>query len=140
MHHLIYVSTATKYLNTDDLLDILNSSVARNAAHNITGFLIYAESERSFIQVLEGDEADVDITFDRILKDHRHHEIVVLERSVIEERSFGAWSMGFKSLQHHLLMMIDGYSPVSNLRTLAKDGLALKVLTIFSKINNVTDF
>ncbi|HNJ76842.1 MAG TPA: BLUF domain-containing protein [Azospira sp.] len=58
--HLIYVSTAQGELDDVDLDRIMDSSVRRNTAARITGMLLYAGG--NFMQVLEGEEADVDAT------------------------------------------------------------------------------
>ena len=104
MYHLIYASSARHPLNADELSELLNVSITNNALRNITGFLIYTEGE--FIQILEGEKVDVEVIFDKILNDKRHHEIKVLVREVIKRRSFETWSMGFKTLQSHKLMPI----------------------------------
>ncbi len=125
MYRLIYVSSVYHPLSADEISELLDVSITNNALRNITGFLIYAEGE--FIQILEGKEVDVEFIFDKILNDKRHHAIKVLVRENIKRRSFETWSMGFKSLQPQELMPIDHSSPTTNLKTLAKYKLALKL-------------
>ena len=60
---LIYVSTAAHEFGALELRRILDSSVRHNAAKKVTGMLLY--SHGSFMQVLEGDGADVDEVMDR---------------------------------------------------------------------------
>lgn len=92
--HLIYVSTAQGELDDVDLDRIMDSSVRRNTAARVTGMLLYAGG--NFMQVLEGEEADVDATMSRIAADARHHGLLVIDRRAIEQRSFGAWHMGYR--------------------------------------------
>jgi hypothetical protein len=125
MYRLIYVSSACQPLNADEISELLDVSITNNALRNITGFLIYAEGE--FIQILEGKKLDVEFIFDKISNDNRHHGIKVLVRENIKRRSFETWSMGFKALQSHELMPIDHCSPTTNLKTLAKYKIALKL-------------
>ncbi|NJL94752.1 MAG: BLUF domain-containing protein [Anaerolineae bacterium] len=51
-----------------------------------------------FMQVLEGEEADVDTLYAKISQDPRHHHVLLVTKEPITERSFGEWSMGFKNL------------------------------------------
>ena len=91
---VIYISTATARLPGDDLDDILARSRRNNPVADLTGMLVYADG--SFIQALEGAEPDVDRVMDRIAKDPRHRDIVVLARYPVAERQFPGWSMGFR--------------------------------------------
>jgi Sensors of blue-light using FAD len=125
MYRLIYVSSACQPLTADEISELLDVSITNNALRNITGFLIYAEGE--FIQILEGKKLDVEFIFDKISNDKRHHGIKVLVRENIKRRSFETWSMGFKALQQHELKPIDHSSPTTNVKTLAKYKIALKL-------------
>ena len=62
---------------------------------------------RSFLQVLEGDEAIVQRLFSRIERDPRHHQVSVIDASTLfgERRSFGDWSMGFSALDNAQIVM-----------------------------------
>ena len=93
---LIYVSNAQHEVAAGELERILEASARNNAAHSITGMLLYANG--SFLQILEGEAAAVDETFERVSQDPRHTNIFLLEREAIGERSFARWSMGFKRL------------------------------------------
>ena len=52
-YRIIYASNATSPLQTDDLEELLDQAMRRNAAQDITGALVY--SEGMFLQILEGD-------------------------------------------------------------------------------------
>lgn len=94
MIRLLYISTARERHSRAALENILRVSRRNNAAANVTGLLIAGGNR--FLQVLEGPEQDVQNTYDRIRLDARHRAPVILKREPIEERAFGAWSMGFQ--------------------------------------------
>ncbi|MBN2894411.1 MAG: BLUF domain-containing protein [Campylobacterales bacterium] len=96
MIELIYVSSATKTMSEAELLGILEVSRIRNQEDGITGMLLYAGG--NFFQVLEGEHSAVMATYNRILRDPRHKDCMVLTKNEIAQRSFPEWSMGFKYL------------------------------------------
>ena len=73
--------------------DILATSRRKNAAVGLTGFL-HRESD-IYYQWLEGPEAEVLKTFDKIKSDVRHGDVEVLDRQHTETRSCPTWSMGY---------------------------------------------
>jgi len=75
------------------LSEILNTSKRRNKPAGLTGALVFDDSW--FLQVLEGERADVWKTFKRIESDERHAGVVVVEIKPMQERMFGNWWMGF---------------------------------------------
>jgi hypothetical protein len=96
VHELIYRSRATAPFDRAEIGRILATARRVNAEHAVTGLLLY--SDQSFLQVLEGDEADVRATFARIEDDPRHTDLAVLVDAPIERRAHPEWTMGF----HHL--------------------------------------
>jgi len=108
MIRIVYVSFASKPFEEDDLLHLLAKCRSNNTEHQITGQLIY--SDGTFMQVLEGPRETVDATFARIKKDTRHHNVTLIERSTIDERQFGEWSMGFKTLTSDQMQDIEGFN------------------------------
>jgi hypothetical protein len=52
-------------------------------------------NEDWFVQLLEGEEADVRATFGRIAVDPRHDEVEILFDSTTSARRFPEWSMAF---------------------------------------------
>src|SRR6188768_1081573 len=95
MKNIVYVSTAVKLLDDDQLLSILASSRKNNNERNVTGVLLY--SEGTFIQALEGDNNDVDFIFSKIEKDLRHKNMITLINEQISHRGFSDWLMGFST-------------------------------------------
>lgn len=71
--------------------DILIESVANNRRDDITGALIH--DDKWFAQALEGPEAAVTATFERILRDPRHGEVKLIKMQPVPARRFGAWWM-----------------------------------------------
>lgn len=71
--------------------DILVASVWRNRLEGVTGFLL-ADGE-SFLQALEGPEAQVVACYGRILNDSRNTDARLVDLSAIEQRRFPRWSM-----------------------------------------------
>ncbi len=108
MIHLIYVSSATMPLSEDELIGLLDQSRKRNRDLNVTGMLLYADG--NFIQVLEGEEADVDAIFLSILNDRRNRGIIVIEKESIERRDFPDWSMGFEHVNDERKATLRGYT------------------------------
>ncbi|HLF98721.1 MAG TPA: phosphate-starvation-inducible PsiE family protein [Methylococcaceae bacterium] len=106
MIQLTYISTATRPMTADDLMDILRSARAHNANHGVTGMLLY--SNGTFVQVLEGDERTVDALLEVIKRDPRHTTLHVVERRTIEAREYAEWSMGFKRLGKDALRGVPG--------------------------------
>ncbi|MEO8660399.1 MAG: BLUF domain-containing protein [Bryobacteraceae bacterium] len=72
---------------------ILNTSRINNAKANVTGALLF--NEGLFAQVLEGPVAAVETIFEKIQRDTRHSDVIVLQSGTFAERDFPAWSMAF---------------------------------------------
>ena len=89
----VYVSAASHDLTDGELAAILDVSRRNNVAWGVTGALAY--HDRAFVQVLEGPEAAVEALLARIARDPRHTEVTVCDRSRVDGRAFGAWSMGW---------------------------------------------
>ncbi|QJD94686.1 BLUF domain-containing protein [Mucilaginibacter robiniae] len=107
MKQLVYISSACKLMNEDELLDILTVSRRNNNSRNLTGMLLYGEG--TFIQVLEGEPEILEQTYDVIKQDLRHKNIIKMMESTITERNFPEWAMGFKSVNAEELSEFRGY-------------------------------
>lgn len=93
---LLYASGAMPGTTSEDIAAILAASRRNNARLGITGMLLFANN--TFIQVLEGNEADVRKLAARISNDRRHRNYMVLLEQNTSDRAFGRWQMGFKEL------------------------------------------
>ena len=91
MLQLIYISTAREPITTAMCDDILAVSRRNNRQKGITGLLV--AGRKRFLQALEGPEAEVRTTYQRIAADPRHFACVLLSEAHVEQRQFGAWDM-----------------------------------------------
>jgi len=82
-------------MQLDDLEDILEHARIWNAAKGITGALVYADG--AFLQILEGDRAEVQELMIKILGDLRHETVTVLRECEIPCAVFGSWQMAYVS-------------------------------------------
>ncbi len=118
MNYLVYVSKAERPMTHEELAKLLDQSRDYNQKSGITGLLIYkyaADDDRAFfMQLLEGDKAMLDATFERIAADRRHHTKVILEEGEIAERSFPDWMMGFRDVDDLDLEQFDGFADLGS--------------------------
>lgn len=89
----VYASAASTSFDQADLEALLAKARANNEKVNVTGMLLYHDG--SFLQVLEGEEEDVEAIVDKIQVDDRHCNVILLHRGEIDAPNFGDWSMGF---------------------------------------------
>jgi len=92
-----YASAATHPFSDEELVELLAKSRASNAERDVSGLLLYHEG--SFLQVLEGERSVVEAVFDKIGKDPRHTDKLLLFRREGVERCFDEWTMGFHQLK-----------------------------------------
>ena len=72
---------------------ILKTARVRNAALDITGGLLVADGH--FIQVLEGDSAEVTHLVEAIARDPRHTDFTIFFREFRDQRRFAGWAMAW---------------------------------------------
>lgn len=89
---LIYASTITPQCDTKMLETILSQSRKNNGEAYLTGLLSF--SDKYFLQCLEGSRSQVNHTYNRILNDPRHTNVIIISFEEISSRDFGDWSMG----------------------------------------------
>ncbi|PWE49279.1 blue light sensor protein [Thioclava sp. NG1] len=87
---LVY-SSRHRDLQPETVDDILEKSRINNLRDGITGALIV--SDRSFMQLLEGERDAVAKCLLRLLGDPRHDDIRILCAGDAEHRLFAGWSM-----------------------------------------------
>jgi len=61
-----------------------------------------------FFQVLEGGRTILDVLFEKISQNDRHHHVMKLIMEPIEARTFGCWAMGFENVAPAELVSITG--------------------------------
>jgi hypothetical protein len=97
LHRLVYYSA--NRIETDSatfaaqIEQILEVSRKNNQLVGITGALMF--SWGYFGQVLEGPQAAVEATFERIQQDLRHGDVSLLEFVPVSVRSFDTWAMAY---------------------------------------------
>ena len=75
-----------------EMRGILATSVRRNMADGITGYLLF--DRNWFLQILEGEKSTVMKTYERIAGDNRHSELAICgEIKPIRYRTFSQWAM-----------------------------------------------
>jgi hypothetical protein len=104
----VYVSSASRPLREEEILEILHVARLNNEKLDITGMLLYRGG--NFLQVLEGPSGAVDTVLQKIKRDPRHQGIILMSRKKIEERLFGDWRMAFRNMSKECAQE-PGYSP-----------------------------
>ena len=90
IYRLIYKSKPFGY-DQATLNGILSDAINYNSKNNITGALICRDD--IYLQLLEGPENEVNLTFEKISNDHRHVEIELLLKEYCNKRIFPGWHM-----------------------------------------------
>jgi hypothetical protein len=93
LHRTVYMSTAIGVLRAEELDRIYLRAKAANARAGITGLMLFHEGV--FLQVLEGPAAGVTSLLEKIRRDRRHANLIVLESGSVDERSFAQSPMHF---------------------------------------------
>lgn len=96
MHHLIYLSQATRPLSVKALTCLLEQARQVNARQHLTGALVYGN--KRFIQLLEGEQATLEQAYARISRDPRHQHLCKVANYPIAARQFADWPLAFQTL------------------------------------------
>lgn len=92
MKRVRYISRFALSLSPTDIDQIVETSQKNNPRRNITGMLV--ASGDLFYQLLEGPKKEIDSLYDRISKDPRHEQILLLESEVGDfDRICPDWAM-----------------------------------------------
>lgn len=111
MIQISYISSATRSMSQEDLEDILRASRENNARLGITGMLLYGN--KTFIQIMEGEEKVVSELIEKIKRDPRHSDFHVLRKKSIDHREYADWSMGFKRVSEDDFQAVQGMEKLS---------------------------
>jgi hypothetical protein len=90
---LLYVSTAHKNVGLEEFRAILAQAQTNNESRDITGVLAF--NSKMFLQALEGARDQVNALYGKLLRDPRHHSVMMLSLQDIAQRQWADWSMGF---------------------------------------------
>ena len=96
LYQLVYISQATKPFDDESLDALLTQAKENNAKRQITGSLIY--NGGLFLQVLEGEQEDIERLFNKIASDPRHFKVRRLYFEPAKRRLFSKWSMNLVDL------------------------------------------
>jgi len=92
MKRVRYISRFSADLRSQDIDQIIETSQKNNPSRDITGMLV--ASGDLFYQLLEGPRKEIDSLYDRISKDPRHEQVLLLESEVGDfERICPDWAM-----------------------------------------------
>jgi hypothetical protein len=138
MYYLIYISTAIKLMNQQELCEILTVSRKNNVQNDITGILLY--SEGIFLQALEGSKSSVNEVYSKIEKDKRHKNLIILITGESDNRMFPNWSMAFIPIEPTKMAEIEGYiNPLKKQLFKGKATTsAMSILKTFADSNNLS--
>jgi hypothetical protein len=101
IRQIVYVSSGAREYSSEEVEKITDTGSRNNAQNDLTGVLLYYDG--NFMQLLEGPADAVAETYERIVADTRHTGILPLQDSMVEERSFPDYRMGFRSIAKDLL-------------------------------------
>lgn len=120
LRHILYVSHLAPECNATVVPRILQTARRHNAAHGITGLLVF--DGQMFCQLLEGPASEVAPLMDRIRQDTRHVRLQTLYEGEPAARHFEAFSMGYAQAEDedplHALAQHQGTAALHALQTL----------------------
>jgi hypothetical protein len=97
LHRLVYYSrnciVATPAQTVEEINHILATARINNSEAGITGALFF--NSELFAQALEGPLPEVERIFEKIQRDPRHSDVVVIQSGKADSRNFPQWSMAF---------------------------------------------
>lgn len=93
MLSIIYVSKVKNPLNQDQLALLADFSAKNNNENQITGLLAF--NGEHFMQLIEGETSRIEYLLERIERDQRHSDLVVIRRKEGQARECPAWSMRY---------------------------------------------
>jgi hypothetical protein len=111
MHRIIYLSTASHFLEKEEIDSLLKQSCEFNLENDITGILLYVDGD--FIQVLEGNKSIICSLFEKIQNDKRHKGVICVINRAIQQRQFSDWSMGYYATNYQNLSEIPGFENIN---------------------------
>ena len=108
MHHIVYVSSATRLWSRTELFHLLDVCRRNNQRTGITGILLYRDG--NFMQAIEGEEPELRNLMRTILLDPRHRDVIPLLDEPVPQREFPEWTMAFRDLERPEYRDLPGFS------------------------------
>ena len=96
VRRVIYLSHTMSRLPDETLDRLLREIWERNLRDNITGMLLY--KARTFLQVLEGEDAIVETTLERVFRNPLHSRMKIMSDCRNVPRLYEEWHMGFRRM------------------------------------------
>jgi hypothetical protein len=90
---LCYASTATEKCSAIEIGLIIDASHRNNARLQVTGALFFGNNY--FLQFLEGSRHNLNLLYNKIIRDERHTNMQVLELREVGSRCFPEWTMKY---------------------------------------------
>lgn len=112
MKRIIYLSSATKFMSDFELNNLLEMARVNNKTKSITGLLLYIDGD--FIQIIEGNDFEVNNLYSNIQFDKRHKNIICVSDEKITKRQFPDWSMGFNATSYNILNRNSSYADLNS--------------------------
>ncbi len=97
LHEILYSSAATSSMTSAQLSALAIQSSESNHEGGISGCLVY--HKREFMQLLEGEQDEIENLLAKIIKDSRNTNLKVIWQGPIEQRAFASWGMAFVNLE-----------------------------------------
>ncbi len=92
---MTYASRANPDVSAQDFNEILQQAQRNNAAHGITGMLVF--NKNYFLQTIEGPRAQINRLLYGLVADQRHHDLQLIETHELKHREWANWSMNYAS-------------------------------------------
>jgi hypothetical protein len=135
---LLYRSEQAYEMDADDMVKLLLDARTFNRENSITGLLLHHGGQ--FMQLLEGEQRQVQRLYRKIAADARHRNVVIEVNAPADRRLFPDWHMGYAEAPE-----MDGRpalagteskrNAIATLRVLAHDHMSAMRLMQFLRSN-----
>jgi hypothetical protein len=134
VYQLIYASSAKKDISREEIQAILEVAQSHNPQHGITGMLLYHGG--IFLQLLEGEAAQVQELYAKIKGDPRHSNCISLIEAQQNPRIFEKWSMAYREIDTLDLKMVNeilSWNKIINAAAVKDNHLILHIFARFKE-------
>lgn len=139
IYQLVYCSSAKEVFSREQLLELARKANQFNQTVGVTGMLLHYDG--SFIQVLEGEESEVLSLYEKIARDKRHTNAIIVYRKTIPEREFSEWGMAaveFSRSQHREAMSLLSLPETTEFQNI--EGSKVKKLLLAMRADLLRDY
>jgi hypothetical protein len=102
LYTICYISRAADSLTDADIDELLKYSSHSNNQEEINGILLY--NDRNFLQVLEGDEDEIKVLYQKIAADDRHDTVLEIFNGAVDYPIFLNYNSKFNLLESKMDM------------------------------------